>query len=411
MDFLVLTKTGGFLGPIAEILGYIMDALFKFTSSMGILNIGLCIILFTLVIKILMFPLTLKQQKSSKLMAVMQPELQAIQAKYKGKQDNDSMMKMNAETKAVYAKYGTSMTGGCLQLVIQMPILFALYRVIYNIPAYVSSVRMYFDNVVDGIITQPDYINKLSDLAEAVKMPAEKFDFTISDKLVDLLYKFTPEQWNKLQGIFPALSDLIADNAGQIEKMNSFLGINLATSPWTGFEPSIAWLIPILAGLTQWYSTKLMSANQTTSDDAPGASMMKSMNVTMPLMSAMFCFTFPAGIGIYWIASSFFQVIQQLGINMYLNRVDMDEMIKKNIEKANKKLQKKGLPPNKIGQTVNYKAIKEEEEAKLARRAQKIEQSKEIAKEYSSYYNDDAKAGSLASKAKMVQKYNDKHNK
>ena len=111
MDFLVLTKTGGMiLGPIALVLGVIMDFLFRITSSVGILNIGLCIILFTLVVKILMFPLTIKQQKSSKLMAVMQPELQAIQNKYKGKTDNDSMMRMNVETKAVYEKYGTSMT-------------------------------------------------------------------------------------------------------------------------------------------------------------------------------------------------------------------------------------------------------------------------------------------------------------
>ena len=89
MDYLVLTKTGGMiLGPVSQILGMIMDLLFRLTSSVGILNIGLCIILFTLVVKILMFPLTIKQQKSSKLMAVMQPEIQAIQNKYKGKTDN-----------------------------------------------------------------------------------------------------------------------------------------------------------------------------------------------------------------------------------------------------------------------------------------------------------------------------------
>ena len=152
MDYLVLTKTGGMiLGPVSQILGWIMDLLFRFTSSMGILNIGLCIILFTLVVKVLMFPLTIKQQKSSKLMSVMQPELQAVQNKYKGKTDNESMMKMNVETKAVYEKYGTSMTGGCLQLLIQMPILLALYRVIYNIPAYVSSVKTYFMQVVYAI--------------------------------------------------------------------------------------------------------------------------------------------------------------------------------------------------------------------------------------------------------------------
>ena len=151
MDLLVLTKTGGIFGPIADVLGWIMDALFRFTSAFGVMNIGLCIILFTLVMKLLMFPLTLNQQKSSKLMAVMQPEIQAIQKKYKGKTDNDSMMKMNVETRAVYEKYGTSMTGGCLPLLIQLPVMLALYRVIYKIPAYVGSVRHYFDLIIDKL--------------------------------------------------------------------------------------------------------------------------------------------------------------------------------------------------------------------------------------------------------------------
>ena len=127
MDFLVLTKTGGVFGPIAEVLGWIMEALFAFTEIFGIVNIGLCIILFTLVTKLILFPLTLKQQKSSKIMAVMQPEIQAIQKKYKDKKDNESMMKMNVETREVYEKYGTSMTGGCLPLLIQLPIMLALY--------------------------------------------------------------------------------------------------------------------------------------------------------------------------------------------------------------------------------------------------------------------------------------------
>ena len=107
----MLTKAGGVLGPIGDLLGWIMDLLFRFTNMFGIVNIGPCIILFTLVTKVLMIPLTIKQQKSSKLMAVMQPELTAIQKKYKGKEnDQKAMMMMQTETKAVYEKYGTSMT-------------------------------------------------------------------------------------------------------------------------------------------------------------------------------------------------------------------------------------------------------------------------------------------------------------
>ena len=432
MDYLVLTKTGGMiLGPVSQILGMIMDLLFRLTSSVGILNIGLCIILFTLVVKILMFPLTIKQQKSSKLMAVMQPEIQAIQNKYKGKTDNESMMKMNVETKAVYEKYGTSMTGGCLQLVIQLPILFALYRVIYNIPAYVSSVKIYFMQVVYAITN----VSNIADLPEGAGASLLQFatDHNIpltgitkigdlvgdtgevlGNKMVDILYKLNPEQWGELANRFPEAAAVITENSAAIEKMNSFLGINLATNPWQGFAPSAAWLIPILAGVSQWLSAKLMMSNQPQQDEnSTSAQMMKQMNVMMPLMSVFFCFTFPAAIGIYCVASSVFQIIQQLIVNAYLEKVDMDEMIKKNLEKANAKRAKKGLPPQKISQsaTVNVKNIQAAQQREEQARNEKLEKTKQQVKESNEYYNKDANPGSLASKAAMVAKYNEKHNK
>ncbi|MCI6886134.1 MAG: YidC/Oxa1 family membrane protein insertase [Lachnospiraceae bacterium] len=433
MEYLVLTKSGGMiLGPISMILGWIMDALFKFTSMFGVLNIGLCIILFTLVVKVLMFPLTIKQQKSSKLMAVMQPEIAAIQNKYKGKTDNDSMMRMNVETKAVYEKYGTSMTGGCLQLVIQMPILFALYRVIYNIPAYVYSVKEYFMQVVHAISGVADFsalpegaaaqlmqfatdhnvsLNTMPALGDLTGLSGE----ALGNKMVDILYKLNPAQWTELGNAFPNAASVISENAAAIESMNSFLGINLATNPWQGFMPNMAWLIPILAGLTQWFSAKLMMANQSQPQDenSTSAQMMKQMNVMMPLMSVFFCFTFPAAIGIYWVASSAFQIIQQVIVNAYLDKVDIDEMIAKNLEKANKKRAKQGLPPQKINKTASesLKQIQAVQEREEATRNEKLEKTREQMKESNEYYNKDAKPGSLAAKANMVAKYNEKHNK
>lgn len=141
MEFFVATKAGSILGPIASLFGIVMDLLFRFTSSFGVFNIGVCIILFTIITRLLLFPLTLKQQKSSKMMALMNPEIAAIQKKYKGKTDQTSMAKQQVEMKAVYEKYGSSPTAGCLPLLIQFPIILALYRVIYNIPAYVPSDR------------------------------------------------------------------------------------------------------------------------------------------------------------------------------------------------------------------------------------------------------------------------------
>ena len=414
---MVLTKAGSILGPIATVLGYVMDILFRFTSSFGVFNVGLCIILFTIVMKTLMIPLTIKQQKTTKLMSVMNPEIQAIQKKYKGKSDQESMQRQNVEIQAVYEKYGTSMTGGCLPLLIQMPILLALYRVIYNIPAYVPSVRVYFDNVVTPLMGQADYAQKLQEItniATACGGKLDKFDFTNANRLVDMLYKFSTSQWGELQALFPAISDVIGQNAAVVERMNTFLGLNMAEAP--GWVPSFAWTIPVLAAVSQWFSTKLMSGNQpSTSADAenPMAQSMKTMTTTMPLFSAFICITMPAGLGIYWIATSVVTIIQQLIVNAYMDKVNIDDMIAKNLEKVNKKRAKQGLPPAKVTQnaTASLKAIKAEEEKEKAAEEVKKEKIAKQIEESSKYYNTNAKPGSLASKAAMVQKYNEAHDK
>ncbi len=417
METLLLTKANNFFsfGPVADILGWIMDLLFRFTNLFGIVNIGLCIILFTAVIKLVLFPLTIKQQKSSKLMAVMQPEMKMIQEKYKGKTDQQSMMMQNQEMKALYEKYGTSMTGGCLQLIIQMPILFALYQVILNIPAYVPSVRAVFDTVVNAIggMNAADVLTQFA-TDNNISMATIKA-ITDTDKIVDLLYKLTPSQWTGLEALFPQAQQVIHECALQIESMNSFLGLNLTEAPWQGLTPNLAWLIPIASGLAQWYSTKLMTANQTvaTDENTPGASMMKSMNIYMPLMSVFFCFTFASGVGLYWVSSSVFMIIQQMAVNAYLKKIDVDEMVKQNIEKANKKRAKQGLPPVKQNQnaSLDWKHIQQENEKREAARMEKIAKSQAQAKESTEYYNQNAKPGSLAAKAGMVQKYNEKHEK
>ena len=135
MNFSLLTKSSTFIiGPIASLLGYLMNGIFWILNKIGIPNTGLAIIIFTIVIYTALLPLTVKQQKFAKLQNKMTPEINKIREKYKGRNDNESMMKMNEETQAVYKRYGVSATGSCVQLLIQMPILFALYRVIYNIP-------------------------------------------------------------------------------------------------------------------------------------------------------------------------------------------------------------------------------------------------------------------------------------
>ncbi len=428
MDFLVLTKVGGPFGVIVQVLGWIMEILFAFTNLFGVVNIGLSIILFTLVTKLILFPLSLNQQKSSKIQAVIQPEIQAIQKKYKGKNDNDSMMKMNVETRAVYEKYGASMTGGCLPLLIQFPIMIGLYQVIYKIPAYVGMVREYFETIMEKL--PANFATNEVFLGLAQKQAMANADFTDADKVVDLLYKLTKAQWTELAGAFPQINDAViktGENAiVAVNRMQNFLGINVSYTPMnviTGFFGGnqefgilaciMAILIPILSGLSQWYCSKLMTASQPQqADDAPGSSMMKSLNITMPIMSLVFCFTLPLVIGIYWVVSSLFQMGQQIYMNAYMSKIDVDELIRKNVEKANKKRAKKGLPPNKpttIAQAM--KAMQEAEEKEKAEQERKAAKTKKLVEDSTAYYNQNAKPGSLASKVNMVQKYNEKHEK
>ena len=200
MKGVLLTQySGKIVGPVAWLLGHLMNGIFNVLNSIGIPNIGLAIIIFTIVIYLCLLPLTYKQQKFSKLQAKMSPELKAIQDKYKGKKDNDSMLAMQAETKEVYAKYGVSQTGSCLQLLIQMPILFALYRVIYTIPAYVTIVKNSFSPLVEDLMATngaSDFLQTLSSAA-AYKKQFSSEAFVSGDDLTDTANK-TWGNWTNL---------------------------------------------------------------------------------------------------------------------------------------------------------------------------------------------------------------------
>ena len=420
---MLLTKSNTIIiGQVATILGLLMNAIFTFTNGVfGIQNIGICIILFTLIIYALLTPITIKQQKFSKMSAVMNPELQAINKKYRNKKDQVSMMKMNEETQAVYEKYGVSPMGTCLPLLIQMPILFALYRVIWNIPAYVASVKDAFLPLVNALLK----INGSQEfLAEIVgsQVNFDKLGYTVNSA-VDALYKFKPANWTALAEQFPELSNLIAQTTSELDKMNYFLGLNISNSPMSAIIENFkthnwlllisALMIPVLAGLSQWINVKLMpQANDNSAADEENAmaSSMKMMNNMMPLMSVFFCLSLPIGLGIYWIAGAVFRSIQQLIVNKHMEKMDVDELVRKNMEKVNEKRKKQGLPPKKISThaKVNLKDI-ETEKAADEKREEKRKKSIQDSTEY--YKNADVKPGSIAAKERMVQQFDDKKKK
>jgi len=421
LDFVTATQSTWFLiGPIAKVLGYIMNGIFMILDKIGLPNIGVAIILFTLVIKALMIPLSIKQQKYSKLQAVMQPELQAIQAKYKGAKDNAALMAQQTEQKEVYAKYGTSPTGGCVQLIIQMPILFALYQVIYHMPGYIEKLRACYEGIADALMAIPNSLTN-SDFvtlatSSGVRKAAEVFaGENAKDYVIDMMYNLSPSEWKTLFGLFEgnnsALINAYNSSSAYITKFNSFLGIDLSMTPKELLAEKvwIALLIPILAGLFQWLSTKLSqqgNGNKTGADDN-AQNMANTMNVMFPIMSVVFCFMFSAGIGIYWVASSAVQVLIQVFVNKYINKVDLNEMVRQNVEKANVKRIKKGEKPLKVTNISNTVRSLEDDKRK------EEEQKKAIAERTAAstnYYasRSTAKKGSLAEKAGMVQQYEER---
>ena len=413
MDFLTLTQSNWFIvGPVAKVLGWIMNGIFEFLYMLHIPNIGLAIIFFTIIVKALMLPLSIKQQKFSKLNAVMMPELQQVQEKYKkldktSPKYNEMMLQQNAEVKEVYAKYGTSPTGGCLQFIIQMPILFALYQVIYKIPGYISRVKDIYVPIQTNLMKIIGY-EESADLINLAKVNGIKSsDLVNPDNIIDMLYNFSKSEWEQFTSIFPQLTDSVNEALPTINQYNYFLGLDLATPPSQQLWPGI--MIPILAGLTQWLSSKMI---ETPNQGDTAGSTMKTMNIVLPLMSVFFCFTLSSGIGVYWIASAVVQIITTLIVNKYLERVDINAMVEKNIEKENVKRAKKGQKPLKAKPVMSVKTIEEEQKLAAEKEAEQKERTEEQVKKSTEYYEQTGtKKGRLSSKANMVQQYNEKNEK
>jgi YidC/Oxa1 family membrane protein insertase len=428
LEMLIATKsTTPIIGWVADVMGWIMDGIFRFLNLFGIQNLGLCIIIFSIIIYLLMTPLQVRQQKFSKLSAIMQPEIQKVQSKYKGKKDQESMQRMNEETQAIYQKYGVSPTGSCIQLAIQFPILMALWQVIYRIPAYVTGVRDVFAAAVEKITSVPGFTELLQNFISDNKM--SRVQMVLEDgvaknnSVIDFLYALSPTQWEKLAEMkeFSGFSDVINETASKIAKMQSFFGLNIAEQPWNYIKAVvaggsillaiIALLIPILSWLTQMINIKLMpQAAQSAEGGEAMASSMKTMNTIMPLVSAVFCFTFPVGMGIYWISSAIVRSIQQVVINRHLDKIDMDELINENMKKMEKKREKQGLPPQKITsqahqnvRNINTKVDKGSSNTSETDRARKVEETYEKAK--------NAKPGSITSKANMVRDFDERNKK
>lgn len=441
MNFILLTQNQTFIiGWVAKLLGLIMNGIFYVIDFIGIPSVGLTIILFTIVVNFLMMPLNIRQQKFSKLSAKMNPEIQAIQAKYKGKQDQESMMAQQQETQAVYAKYGVSPSGSCVQLLIQMPILLALYRVIYSMPAYVTKIGNMFRVLADKIISvdNGEFLQNsgIDNITNTVSMYGKAMtnangnSSVLSNGIIDVLNKLPSADLATVAGHYGLTEltyngQLILSNEttrGLIDIYNNFLGLNMGDSPrsliksaWAAGSVGIiigAVLIPVLSAVTQWINYKLMPQQNNTGNEQANtmAATMKTMNTFMPLFSAWLCFTLPSGMGLYWVAGSIVRSIQQVLINKHIDKMDFDEIIKKNSKKSAKKLEKLKQNQERMNAYANLNTRNMQNRANIS--SGMTEQEKEEAMKKATDYsrNSNAKPGSMAAKANMVRQYNEKNN-
>lgn len=285
-----------------RILGEILKFIYGFTN-----NFGWAIIVFTVLVRICLLPLTIKQQKSMDNMQKIQPELEKIQKKYANDKD-----KLNEETMKLYQKYNVNPMGGCLPLLIQMPILIAIYGVIQNPITYVL---------------------KLKPSVEVLTALCQK----ASDTQLDVVCFVT----NYFDKATEALKNANLTFDLEALKMNfNFLGLNLGYTPQANNGHYILYLLPVLSILTSFLVNKV---NQPKKDDkkmSEQQSQMQSMQYIFPFMTGYFCFILPAAMGLYWITGNLLQIAQTYLMRAIRKKNSDDQVLVVEPEKPKKKKKK-----------------------------------------------------------------------
>lgn len=281
------------MGFISELIGWPLGWV-MWLGYQVLRNYGVALIFFTFVTKMIMFPLTLKQQKSNVKMALIKPKLDSIQKKYANNKE-----KLNEEMMKLYQEEGYNPMSGCLPLLIQFPILFGLINVVYNPLTHI-------------IRLSKDVITQCLEIARGM----EQVIVNASMPQISIIQgvKLQPELFSSLL------------NPQQIEKISnfnmSFFGIDLTAVPTMAFNALI--IIPILSGLTS-FLISIQSMKQAETTAGEGGNTMKGMMYIMPLFSLFFCFQVPAGVGLYWVISNVLAYLQSMYMNKKYNPQEMAE--------------------------------------------------------------------------------------
>ncbi len=245
---------------------------------------GWTLVLFTLITKAVLLPLTVKQQKSTMKMQALQPRLQEIQKKYQYDKE-----KLNQETMKLYQESGVNPMGGCLPLLIQFPLLIALYNIIRCPLDYVIQLGKHGLPTIDEVHAVLTSLGSNVAASNQIGMASEMEKYA-----------------GKLAEIFPD-ANFLNINFG-------FFGLNLSETPSIS-EPTLLLIIPVLAGLStflvSWLTNKMSTQSKSANSDNP-ANSMQMMTYLFPVMTFFFSISLPAGLGFYWILSNIFQLGQQV---------------------------------------------------------------------------------------------------
>ena len=268
-----------------------------------------------------------------------------------------------------------------------------------NVPAYISSVKDVYLDLVDKIMATSGYQDIMTNLMSTLKLNTVQVDFTATDTttlqnyVVDVLSKMSSTGWDSLRESFPALTDSIDSTYGVVSHVNNFIGLNISDTPFQIIKAAfaggsilmavLALLIPVISYLTQ------------------------VLNI-MPLFSLVMCFTVPVGLGIYWIASAVVRSIQQFFLNKHFDKIDLDDIIAKNQEKAKKKREKMGISENQIS---NAARMNTRQVTASSKSSVKTTAEKELELEKANALKANAKPGSMAAKANLVREFNERNNK
>jgi YidC/Oxa1 family membrane protein insertase len=283
-----------------------------------------------------MTPIAYRQQKSMFKMQAMQPQLKKIQDRYKdAMSDPELQRKMNMEIQKVYSDNDYNALAGCLPLLIQLPIFYGLYRVMQNPYAFIDGIGDIYNQISTIVLNTAGSNSKVLDLVSQFStLGGLSNGDTVNTELFNrILNILSPEQVKQLMEAVGS-SDLNTLYSSKVA-IESFLGLDLTET--VGLSLSVKLIIPVLSGLTTFLTSWLMQRKNKPTDAAM-IQQQRIMNIVMPLMMAWITTSLPGGIGIYWITSNLFQVIQQVVLNRHFEKhPELVKVVESKLPKTEKK--------------------------------------------------------------------------